>query len=684
MNRNRLLTVNAIFALMLFTLLGCKKDKEESVLTVDKTTVAAVDDAGEYSVKVTSNIRWITGSEAEWWCTVTPEEGSSNGEMKIKLTVNPSIHKRTTNVFISGNGVGSKTIAVTQDGLVPMLSIDKTTIAADKKAGTYTVKISSNVSWTIEYPWPSWCNISNTSGKGDETLTLTVPSDNNTDADRTAVFKVKPYYIDDYEITSVDMEPIIITITQSARTLTGMTITTPPTKTEYLIGELKSIADINLTGLVVTGTYDIGTSVPLNIKAENLSTSDNLAAAGVKTITVTVGEKTTTFTITVRTPILQRIEVTTPPTKTTYGIAELSTVAGINLDGLVVNEIYDVGPALPVVVTTTNLNTSDNLAVTGAKTITVTASGKTVPFTINVKTLRERITEPGRPATITMYADEEMAPTSISGSLTLTGSGSMRTIYLNAKGVLFTVGGTLTLGNNITLSGSRIAENNSALVSVNSRGHFVMKDGSVITENTAPSASGGGVYVARLGRFTMEGGLITENTANIAGGVFVFSSLSAQDAGIMTMSGGRISMNMSIASLAHDVYIFAYLDVPSKIYLSGDAVIGNLVLAATPPENGGAWTPINITGNFTGSVAVLDLYAHNYTAFTTDVDNAKAWWTGKQVLKPGEGISLTQSLINRFGTVSMRFAYRTGNTSYSNAPVTGYHIDVATGNLVAN
>ncbi|ACT00280.1 S-layer homology domain-containing protein [Paenibacillus sp. JDR-2] len=75
--------------------------------------------------------------------------------------------------------------------------------------------------------------------------------------------------------------------------LTGIAVTTPPAKTQYQVGE-----SLDLTGLVVTGTYSDTTSNPVTITASNISGFDS-TTTGTKTITVTLGGKTTTFNVTI-------------------------------------------------------------------------------------------------------------------------------------------------------------------------------------------------------------------------------------------------------------------------------------------------------------------------------------------------------------------------------------------------
>jgi hypothetical protein len=161
--------------------------------------------------------------------------------------------------------------------------------------------------------------------------------------------------------------------------------------------------------------------------------------------------------------------------------------------------------------------------------------------------------EEGGEYTVTINADESIAPTTLSYSgknvsINLDGGTTERTVSLSSSGSLFTIGSgvTLTLRNNVTLQGR--SDNTSSLVRVNG-GALVMDSGSKISGNYNSSYNGGGVYVDNSGTFTQSGGEISGNTASYGGGVYVDSS------GTFTMNGGEISGN--IASYGGGVYVLS-------------------------------------------------------------------------------------------------------------------------------
>ena len=134
-------------------------------------------------------------------------------------------------------------------------------------------------------------------------------------------------------------------------------------------------------------------------------------------------------------------------------------------------------------------------------------------------------------------------------TLTVKGTGTDASIT-NDAGRVFNIasGGSLTLGENITLTGT-VTDGTGGAVCVNG-GTFTMEDGSKITGSSA--SYGGGVYVANRGTFTMGGGTISENNASgtgASGGGVCISS------GEFTMSGGAVISGNTATSSGGGVFV---------------------------------------------------------------------------------------------------------------------------------
>jgi len=109
--------------------------------------------------------------------------------------------------------------------------------------------------------------------------------------------------------------------------LNSISVTTPPVKTVYDIGE-----SLDITGLVVTGTYTDTSTEILPVTLSNISGFSSAAAAPSQELTVTFGGFTDTFTVGI-VPTLASIAVTTPPLKTVYDIGETLDITGMIVTG---------------------------------------------------------------------------------------------------------------------------------------------------------------------------------------------------------------------------------------------------------------------------------------------------------------------------------------------------------------
>ncbi len=84
-------------------------------------------------------------------------------------------------------------------------------------------------------------------------------------------------------------------------TLVSIEITTPATKTNYAVGDV-----LNITGLVVTGTYDDNSTAVVPITGANITGFNTSAPLTGQVLTITVGGKTATYTINIFQVILSK------------------------------------------------------------------------------------------------------------------------------------------------------------------------------------------------------------------------------------------------------------------------------------------------------------------------------------------------------------------------------------------
>jgi hypothetical protein len=153
---------------------------------------------------IISNTDWNITSD-QLWLSISNPTGSNNATITESVLPNTSVIARSATLTISGNGVLSKTIFVTQAAAPPVLTVSSNTLdvpaAADSNAG---FDISSNSSWSISCDQP-WITLSNTIGSNEASITVSALV-NPAITPRTAILTV----------TGNDMLIQIITITQAA------------------------------------------------------------------------------------------------------------------------------------------------------------------------------------------------------------------------------------------------------------------------------------------------------------------------------------------------------------------------------------------------------------------------------------------------------------------------------------
>lgn len=106
------------------------------------------------SASVSSNINW-TVSESVSWLTVSPMSGSNNGTLTFTASqANTTASSRNGVVTVVGGGI-TRNITVIQSGVsstpssTVSLSVSPTAFSTAALAGTRSISVSSNVSWTV-------------------------------------------------------------------------------------------------------------------------------------------------------------------------------------------------------------------------------------------------------------------------------------------------------------------------------------------------------------------------------------------------------------------------------------------------------------------------------------------------------------------------------------------------------
>ncbi|MDR1028948.1 MAG: bacterial Ig-like domain-containing protein [Clostridiales Family XIII bacterium] len=169
-----------------------------------------------------------------------------------------------------------------------------------------------------------------------------------------------------------------VPITVRAKQPTGISVTTPPTKTDYIVDQV-----IDPAGGVITVTYDNGANALIPITTAMLNPKNaGSAVASAKAITVSYAEngvtKTASFTIGVRELTVASIAITSNP-------AKLSYIEGQDLDlsGGTIRVTYEDTSEATVPMANATIS-GYNKNQTGPQTITVAYKGQSDTFGVTV------------------------------------------------------------------------------------------------------------------------------------------------------------------------------------------------------------------------------------------------------------------------------------------------------------
>ena len=155
-------------------------------------------------------------------------------------------------------------------------------------------------------------------------------------------------------------------------TVSTLTLTTKPTKLSYYRDESLAPAGMVLTAAMTDGTTKKVTN--------GYTVSPTIfTSTGTQTVTITYGNKSVSFTVTVTAPVIDSIAVKTKPTLVKYSQGDTLQTAGLVLTATTANKTKIDN------ITTGYTCSPTYLKAGGTQTITVTYSGKTTNFTVTVK-----------------------------------------------------------------------------------------------------------------------------------------------------------------------------------------------------------------------------------------------------------------------------------------------------------
>ncbi|MBP3697665.1 MAG: bacterial Ig-like domain-containing protein [Clostridia bacterium] len=209
-------------------------------------------------------------------------------------------------------------------------------------------------------------------------LTLTASYNNGTSKTITSGFTCTPT-----TLSSAGTQKITITyggkttsfnVTVENVVLTSVTIKTVPTKTSYFVGDT-----LDTSGMTLTATYNNGTTKTVN--GGFTCTPEKLETAGTQKITLTYGDKSTSFNVEVKAVEVSGISIASVPETLSYYVGDT-----LSTEGLSILVTYNNGTVETI---TSGFTCSHStLNTEGAQKITVTYGGKTATFNVSVATVK--------------------------------------------------------------------------------------------------------------------------------------------------------------------------------------------------------------------------------------------------------------------------------------------------------
>lgn len=138
-----------------------------------------------YIVNVKSNVNWeFEITEGNDFISYEGNNyGSGNKNIILKLVENTTGRQRVGKLIFSTNELNDIELDIIQRSITPSVTIDQDTLSVIRQGGNYTIHVSANTDWQIDYH-PIWVTLSRESGgAGEFDITVTV-SPNTTSESR--------------------------------------------------------------------------------------------------------------------------------------------------------------------------------------------------------------------------------------------------------------------------------------------------------------------------------------------------------------------------------------------------------------------------------------------------------------------------------------------------------------------
>lgn len=184
-------------------------------IEVKPTLLSFSADAESKQLDISSNTDWSVTSLPEW-LTASPQSGKNSQTITLKSQVNTSASSRSGKIKIEKQGLTlSAVVDVLQEGM--NLSVDNNNLQFGANASTQSIVINTLAGWTASCS-EGWITLSQTSGTGKSTLSISV-EENNGDNTRTGNVSILAGELS--QTITVTQQGKYFNITESDKTFTS-------------------------------------------------------------------------------------------------------------------------------------------------------------------------------------------------------------------------------------------------------------------------------------------------------------------------------------------------------------------------------------------------------------------------------------------------------------------------------
>lgn len=181
-----------ILTFLCVTIISCVHfsacDTDLYQLSLNKATIDAKAEGTSETFDITSDDSW-TVKASDAWIKVSDFAGAGDKTITVTVEANKGMEARTGTITVKGKSSGTESISVSQSRMDCALFVDKEEFKFGESAARETFTIMSDDDWIISTS-DTWVTVSDTSGSGINTITVTV-SQNSTVSERIGKIVVK-------------------------------------------------------------------------------------------------------------------------------------------------------------------------------------------------------------------------------------------------------------------------------------------------------------------------------------------------------------------------------------------------------------------------------------------------------------------------------------------------------------